>query len=154
MVCIVLNPRPSARYLYHFIESVTFQLSTRSTKAPMPHDLYYKVLTHLQTRLPNIELHSHIALAPSPTSIPLPSQASFFDHVILDQERYVASSRAVNAAGSLVAVRTSSHSTYWVGELRDIFVINQPVIGIRRFGWMRWFRRVEFDISDSIWAQL
>jgi hypothetical protein len=154
MVRIILNPFPFTSYSYHPVEGVTFQLSTRSTKAPMPHDLYYRVLSHLQTRLPNIELHSHIALSPSLTSIPLLSQATFFDHVIIDQERYTASLRAVSAAGALIAVRTSSHGGYWVGELRDIFVINQPAFGIRRFGWMRWFQRVEFDTSNSIWAQL
>lgn len=150
MVCIILNPFPFTSYSYHPVEGMMFQSSTRSTKAPMPHDLYYRVLTHLQTCLPNIELHSHIALSLSLTRIPLLSQTTFFDHVIIDQERYTASSRAVSAAGALVAMHTSSHGGYWVGELHDIFVINQPAFGIQHFGWMCWFQHIEFDTSNYL----
>jgi hypothetical protein len=105
-------------------------------------------------RNPDLELHSHIAIAPSPSSKALLPQATFFDHVVIEHRRYLASSRAVRDADSLVAIRTSNNGSIWVGELRDIFTINQPAFGLYRFGRMRWFRRVEFDTSNTIWAQL
>jgi hypothetical protein len=120
----------------------------------MPSDLYYTVLAHLKNRNPDLELHSHITMAPSLSSKPLLPRATFFDHVIIEHKRYLASSRAVHEADALLAVRTSNNGSLWVGELCDIFMINQPAVGIHHFGRMRWFKPVIFDMSNTIWAQL
>lgn len=82
------------------------------------------------------------------------SRATFFDHVIVDTHRYLASTRATRLSDSLVAVQVSTAGDVWAGELQDVFAINQPVIGKHYFGRMRWFKPVIFDISNTVWAQL
>lgn len=135
-------------------DGICSKLSTRASFSAIPADLYSAIFTHLWVRLPDLEFHSHLALAPSTTSVPLTNQATFFDHVILDNKRCLASSRSSRgSADSLVAVCTSA-SHIWVGELCDIFVINQPQIGAHRFGRMCWFAPFEHDLTGTIWVAL
>ncbi|KZP25085.1 hypothetical protein FIBSPDRAFT_888248 [Athelia psychrophila] len=102
-----------------------------------------------------LELHSLIALAPSATSKVLLPHAHFFDHVVVNNHRYMASSRATQArlADALIAVRISNNGAVWVGELQDIFLVNQPAVGVHYFGRVRWLKPVEFDISNTLWHQ-
>lgn len=120
----------------------------------MPNDLYNHVLTHLRIRQMGMDLHSHIQLAPSPTSKPLMPLAWFFDHVVVDNQCYMASSRATRVSEALIAVRTSANGTIWVGELQDIFMIEQALVGTHHFGRVRWFKPAAFDISNTVWHQL
>ena len=136
------------------IDGIHFKLSTHANALTIPPDLYSVIFCHFQVRQPDVELHSYLAIAPSQTSIPLLNQATFFDHVILNNKRYLALSRSSRGpADSLVAIRTSA-SQVWVGELSDIFIINQPKLGIHRFGRVRWFAPFEHDLTGTIWAAL
>jgi hypothetical protein len=103
--------------------------------------------------MPHLELHSHISLAPSPSSRPLLAKADFFDYVVIQGQKYLASTRATNSSESLIAVSTSAVGQTWVGELQYIFALNQDSVGRHRFGKVRWF--VPFFIQeDIIWSKL
>jgi hypothetical protein len=131
---------------------ILFRLSTRSEMLPMPTDLYYLVLNHLQVRIPDLQLHSNITLASSPSSKPLLSHAEFYDHVVIAGQKYSVSTRATNLSESLVVVSTSALGQTWVGELQYIFSIKQDAVGLHRFGKMKWF--VPFTMDDNlIWKQ-
>jgi hypothetical protein len=111
------------------------------------------LLEHLQTRMPHLQLHSHITLAPSPLSRPLLAKANFFDHVVIGGQKYAASTRTTNTSESLVAVSTSALGQVWVGELQYIFSINQDVIGCHRFGKVKWY--IPFPVEENtVWNQL
>ena len=132
---------------------VSFCLSTRSAHLAIPTELYYILLRHLQTRMPHLQLHSHITLAPSPSSRPLLARASFFDHVVIRGQRFAASTRTTNTSESLVAVSTSALGQTWVGELQYIFSIDQDVIGCHRFGKVKWY--IPFAVEENtVWNQL
>ena len=134
---------------------ITFQLSTRAQTSTIPRELYFSLLAYFQVRLADIELHSHISRPPSASSIPLISKATFFDYVIVRHERYLASSRCHKVEDSLVAVRTSATpGDMWIGELRDIFSINQAGIGLHRLGRVRWFKPLDFETAGTIWDDL
>jgi hypothetical protein len=133
--------------------NVALCLSTRSEQASMPSDLYFIVLGHLRSRSPTLQLHSHIALSPSPSSIPLFPRATFYDHVIVRGQKYAASTRNINSRQSLVMVQTSASGQTWVGELQHIFMVNQESVGCHWFGQMRWFIPVPSN-RDTIWSQL
>lgn len=139
-----------------YLDGIKFKLSTRAEKKQMPSDLYQLLLSHFRARDPMLELHSLIALAPSATSKVLLPHAHFFDHVVVNNHRYMASSRATQArlADALIAVRISNNGAVWVGELQDIFLVNQPAVGVHYFGRVRWLKPVEFDISNTLWHQL
>ena len=118
---------------------------------PMPNDLYYKVLNHFQTILAPGSLHSHLAMPPTPTSQPLLPQAAFFDNVIIDQNQFSASRRSASYADAVVALRINGQ--LWVGELMDIFVIKQTVIGMHRLGHVHWFVPAKIDLVDTVWHE-
>ncbi|KAF8155108.1 hypothetical protein K438DRAFT_2026517 [Mycena galopus ATCC 62051] len=135
---------------------ITFQLSTRAEKGQLPPQLYFYVLEHFQIRLPDLKLHSFIDLAPSPDSIGLEPNAILFDHVIINQSRYLASSRAAHPHSSFIALRSSAgiNTRIWVGELRSILAIQQPGSkAVHRFGYVRWFRPTTIDISRTVWSE-
>lgn len=123
----------------------------RAENMPMPNDLYYKVLNHFQTILEPGTLHSHLALPPTPTSQPLLPQAAFFDHVIINQNQFSASRRSVSYADAVVAVRINGQ--LWVGELVDIFVIKQMVVGVHRLGHVHWFKPSKVDTINTVWDE-
>jgi hypothetical protein len=133
--------------------SVAIRLSTKSEQASMPSDLYFVVLEHLRSRSPTLQLHSHIALSLSPSSIPLFPRATFYDHIIVRGQKYAASTRNVSSRQSLVMVQTSASGQTWVGELQHIFMVKQEMVGCYWFGHMRWFIPVPSN-RDTIWSQL
>ncbi|KAK7008315.1 hypothetical protein R3P38DRAFT_2552218 [Favolaschia claudopus] len=134
-------------------DGITFQLSTRAEKGELSPELYFCVLQHLQIRLPNVKLHSYIELAPSPDSLVLEPRGFLFDHVVVNQRRYYASSRSAHPDTSLIAIQ-SAPGRLWVGELRFIFAIQQPSTRtIHRFGYVRWFRPTTTDVSRTVWSQ-
>ncbi|KAJ7188886.1 hypothetical protein C8R46DRAFT_1024111 [Mycena filopes] len=132
---------------------ITFQLSPRAEKGKLPSDLYDSLLQHLQLRLTNLQLHSYFSVGP-PGSWTLSSHAVFFDYVVIQNRRFLASSRAASSANSLVAVRTSSApgASLWVGELLAVFAIKQDNIGMHRFGHVRWLRPSTTPIAGTVWS--
>ncbi|KAJ7156359.1 hypothetical protein C8R46DRAFT_1115786 [Mycena filopes] len=132
---------------------ITFQLSTRAEKGKLPSDLYDSLLQHLQLRLTNLQLHSYFSIGP-PGSWTLSGHAVFFDYVVIQNRRFLASSRAASSANSLVAVRTSSApgASLWVGELLAVFAIKQDNIGTHRFGHVRWLRPSTTPIAGTVWS--
>ncbi|KAF7348324.1 hypothetical protein MSAN_01786200 [Mycena sanguinolenta] len=137
-------------------EGIDFELSTRSEKAQLYPELYFCVLRHLQIRLPNIQLHSFVELAPSADSVVLDPAAIHFNHVIVRHSRFYASSRASHPYSSFAVVQLSNapNAQTWVGELRSIFAVQQPGSKIlHRFGHMRWFRPATAPLDGTVWSQ-
>jgi hypothetical protein len=119
----------------------------------MPFDLYNGILRILQQRFPLVAIHSFLQKPPTPASIPLRNVANFYDYVVVNRQRFVASSRRAGLSGdSLVIVKTGD--TTHVGELCDIFVIQTEVTGVERMGRMRWFRPLSLPGVDRAWLQL
>lgn len=131
---------------------IAFKLSDRAETCSMPAALYYEVLSFFVMRLEPGQIHSHISLSPSPHSEPLSPQALFFDHVVVDHNQFAASQRSGSAADALVAVNING--ALWVGELLDIFVINQAVTGLNRFGHMRWLVPSKVNLENTMWNPL
>jgi hypothetical protein len=92
-----------------------------------------------------------LALPPTPTSQPLLPQAAFFDHVIINQNQFSASRRSVSYADAVVAVRINGQ--LWVGELVDIFVIKQMVVGVHQLGHVHWFKPSKVDTINTVWDE-
>jgi hypothetical protein len=134
-------------------EGIKFRLSSRLEQQAMSPDLYVIVLTHLRTQNPHLKIHSHIALMPDLLSKPLLSQARFFDFVIVNNKRYLASTRTTKHQETLVTVQTSDLGQTWVGQLEYIFCIDQVGIGCHHFGRVRWLVPVTVP-QDTIWNQL
>ncbi|KII93303.1 hypothetical protein PLICRDRAFT_100818 [Plicaturopsis crispa FD-325 SS-3] len=137
-------------------EGISFLLSTHSQKLRLPDTLYYKLLQHFRSRRPDLQIHSHIVQAPHPQSQPLLSHAIFFDYVVVNHHRYRAASRASAVSDSFVGVRMGDHpgAPFWVGILRDIFVIEQPAVGLHRYGYVEWLRPLALDLSGTVWDEL
>ena len=136
------------------IDGICFKLSTHANVLAIPPDLYSVIFHHLQVHQPDVELHSYLAIALSQMSIPLLNQATFFDQVILNNKWYLALSwLSQGPANSLVAVCPSA-SQVWVGELCNIFIINQPKLDIHHFGQVQWFAPFKHNLTGIIWAAL
>lgn len=135
---------------------IRFKLSDRAETMSMSQELYYSVLGHFRVRLPVGSIHSQAEVAPTPRSVPLRSRALFFDHVIVDHNQYAASTRTNRPANSLVAVSiaTGSNRQLWVGELQEIFVIDQPSLGIHHFGHVKWLVPSRTTTAGTVWATL
>lgn len=135
----------------HTIDGVQFQLSTRAVVQAMPEDLYSTVLRHFKVRRPDLNLRSWLAAsAPDVDSLPLQPSAQFFEHAIVRQVRYVAGRGLKSSADSIVCVQAPMMNV-WVGELLDVFVIDQPRLGLHRLGRVRWMRPIDIDVSATIW---
>lgn len=116
----------------------------------MRSELYEEVLSHFSLRLP-FPVRSHIAAG---LEVPVLPTATFFDYVIVNERRYWASSRNNGEGNSLVAVATGSTEIF-VGELTDIFVLQQQSIGgTYRFGRVQWLTPVSIDTSSSAWSAI
>ncbi|KAJ7156636.1 hypothetical protein C8R46DRAFT_1114746 [Mycena filopes] len=139
-------------------DGIGFQLGPRFEKITIPPDIYAAILQTLQLRPATVSLHSYLSLPPSRESRALYSQGFFFDHVIVNNRRYLASSRSVSATSSLVAVRVSSvaGAQPWVGELFAIIAVKQDDLQIptQTFGYVRWFRPSATNISGMVWEEL
>ncbi|KAJ6517961.1 hypothetical protein C8R47DRAFT_1062533 [Mycena vitilis] len=133
---------------------IEFQLSSQSSFAPLPAAVFDNVLDHLSVRFPLLTLRSAIAPAVGENSYPLYNRMQLFDHVIISQRRYYASTHRKNPYDSFVNVRvaTVQGQDSWVGELLEIFVVNQPKIGIHRYGLVRWFVPTDLDVTQTVWA--
>lgn len=131
------------------IGGISFLLSTHSISGLMGPDVYADVLAHFTARLP-IPVRSHIAV--NVEGIPVLPNATFFDYAVINQRRYWASTRNNNAGNSLIAVVTGTGETN-VGELTEIFALQQPTLGgLHRFGCVRWLVPLDIDLSQSAWT--
>lgn len=138
-----------------FLEGgITFKLGNRAETRNMPQPLYYLVLEHFRLRLGDGIIHSLITLPPNPRSEPLHLQAVFFDQVIVDYNQFSALSRSTSVADSLVAVRIPGSQHPWVGELLDIFVVDQRATGLHHFGHVRWLVPSTVNLQGTIWQHL
>ncbi|KAJ6501497.1 hypothetical protein C8R47DRAFT_1107562 [Mycena vitilis] len=134
---------------------IDFQLSPQSSFAPLPAAVFDNVLDHLSVRFPLLTLRSAIAPAVGENSYPLYNRMQLFDHVIISQRRYYASTHRKNPYDSFVNVRVATGlqgQDSWAGELLEIFVVNQPKIGIHRYGLVRWFVPTDLDLAQTVWA--
>lgn len=136
--------------LKYLIGGIQFSLSSRSNSAYMDERLYTKVLQYFRPRF-ILPIRSHLTLG-TPESIPLLPTVTFFDYTVISQRRYWASSRNNNIANSLIAVTTGPHQVH-VGELQDIFVIDQPALGLHRLGHVRWLVPSTVDLQGSAWPK-
>ncbi|KAJ3500582.1 hypothetical protein NLJ89_g9730 [Agrocybe chaxingu] len=133
---------------------IQFQLSARSQTMGMPDDLYYQVLKHFTLRLEPGAIRSYISTTNVASSQPLNNIAVFFDHVVIDQNRYGASRRMAGSADCFIAVSVSNGTAerLWVGELLDIFALEQAVLGgLHRFGHVRWLVPAQEASQGTIW---
>jgi hypothetical protein len=113
--------------------------------------LYTTILNHLSTLFPDARLCSLIMVNPPSNSIPLSNQAIHFDYVVVNQLRYFTSHCAFNSSSSLVECIVDGAGGTSVGELTDIIHINQRPHGIFSLAWVRWFRPLQLDITNTIW---
>ncbi|KAJ7037010.1 hypothetical protein C8F04DRAFT_1181026 [Mycena alexandri] len=98
--------------------------------------------------------------APVLGSVALNPAGFLFDWVIVNNTRHLAASRTAAVQNPLIAIRSSPapNASLYVGELQAIFAIDPgSVVGIQRFGYVRWLRlprlstsHVQFGGSSAI----
>lgn len=136
------------------VDTVVFAFSPRFQRQALQIDLYHRVLKHLKNLFPTENLRSFIELENAPSGQSLNMVASFFDYVIVHQQRYHAATRAPNNAGRLVDVIIAPDGSTWGGELLNIIHIEQPSGQVFTIGHFRWFRPWVQDLSLTIWHSL
>lgn len=116
----------------------------------------HALLTALQIQLPTLHIRSSLSL-PSATlasSLPLFNKFKRFPYVIVANRRYTASAHAKTPYDSYVLVKTHAlpEAPMWAGELQEIFVVDQPQIGVHRYGFVRWFVPAACGlVEECIW---
>lgn len=86
-------------------------------------------------------MHSAILVVPGPPdSVELTNLFTFFDYAVVNQRRYMASSRTNKMEDCLIAI-TSLPGRYWAGELVHIFLPVQENLdtGPKYLGIIKWF---------------
>lgn len=95
--------------------------------------LYMLLLNHLQIRLqPSVSLISHLDV--HNPGIPLLTTAIVFDYVVVSERRYWASSSSKSSNHNSIMLTFSSGGRRRVGELVNVIAVQQPALGIQRFG--------------------
>lgn len=115
-------------------------------------ELYSDIIKFLRTRLPNIAIHSNLGLPPTANSIALTSNATSHDYVIINGFRFHASAGRNSEPNTLITIRMLEQD--WIGELQQIFNLQQPGLGVHRFGKVRWLKPVGDDLVPRLWADL
>ncbi|KAF8131721.1 hypothetical protein K438DRAFT_1788226 [Mycena galopus ATCC 62051] len=135
-----------------------FQLSPKFSLGAVAPAIFHLTLRNLQLHLLHMNLRSSIALPTTDApSLPLFKKMKRFPYVIISNRRYLAAEHAKSPSDSYFMVRTHAipGSSTWVGELREIFAVDQPQVGIHYYGFIRWFVPVEPSVSSgSVWANL
>jgi hypothetical protein len=129
-------------------------MSPRYERKVLGGQLYEVILQRLISLFPGCRLRSLSSPNPAPGTIPLPNEAQFYDYVVVNQHRYVASSRSPNRTNSLVdcvVYANDGTSQLWTGELTDIIRINQEPAGVFTLAQICWFRPLHLDITETIW---
>ena len=113
------------------------------------HPVYSSLLDYFGVHFPTVNLRSwmtHPGLKDS--SIPLALRGTFFEHVIVTQEKYKAFNWTFDTRDALLCVRLSPTKT-WVGELQDIFVHKQAAFhDMQYFSFVRWLK--PFHAPDAV----
>lgn len=135
-------------------EGVSFRLSEHYESLIMPQDLYFTVLRHFVTRLPNNSIHSYISIPSSSTSQLFFPKAIFFDHITIDNNRFSSLTRSKNKAEALVAVQVLAAGKLWLGELEHIFLVDQPSVGRHQLGKVQWLSPAHVDLTGTVWRDL
>ncbi|KAI0072971.1 hypothetical protein K474DRAFT_1686422 [Panus rudis PR-1116 ss-1] len=135
------------------LHGIKFQLSKKAEKMDLPQDVYNTLLEYFGDRFPTIKLCPWLSMTMDADHIPMQPTASFFDHVILCQNRVTSATRSNAQAESLITVRTSDLGRTWVGELQHIFKFSQAPLGSHHFGFVRWLKPLRSDLSakDTPW---
>ncbi|KAJ7749137.1 hypothetical protein B0H16DRAFT_1461303 [Mycena metata] len=134
---------------------IDFQLSAKFSVGAISDIAFAQALSALRICLPLLNIRPSITL-PNPihaVSVPLFNQMNRFPFAILSNRRYYASQHSKTPYDSYVLVRTHAipNVTEWAGELQEIFVVDQPQIGIHRYGFVRWFVPENALIRDTVW---
>ncbi|KAJ6479999.1 hypothetical protein C8R47DRAFT_1074460 [Mycena vitilis] len=134
---------------------VDFELSAKFSIGPVPTHVFHQTLRALQIKLPRLALRSYLLLpTPESSSYPLFNKMKRFPYAIVSNRRYFAAEQAKFVDDSLVLVNTHGMDA-WAGELREIFVVDQPKVGIHHYGFVRWFVPASPELlAGSPWAQL
>lgn len=133
-------------------DGVNFSFSPRYSIQTLDGALYTTVLQHLSLLFPHAGLCSLIQPNPLTNSIPLNNRALHFDYVVVNGIRYLASNRAANNMSSLVECVVDGVGTTLVRELTDIIHINQAPHGVFSLARVWWFRPLQLDLTNTIWA--
>ncbi|KAI0046240.1 hypothetical protein FA95DRAFT_1405115 [Auriscalpium vulgare] len=124
--------------------ALSYSLSARYEERPLASRTYHLLVHQLNNIFPNTHFHPRTEIPRHPSSLPLPVDATFFDYVVLNGQRYHASPNLDTAtARSLVQVQyhmLSGDTRLECGELLEIFRYDhgpnrQPLW----FGHVRWF---------------
>lgn len=109
--------------------------------------------------MPVLELRSNLSTQFTEEGIVLESDALFFDYVIIQGQRYAATSLGSDAPDSLVAVQRASflgeQRSLAVGKLLFIFKFMQPNVVSAYYGYVLWMKKVDDALIDeTVWAEL
>ncbi|CDO71994.1 hypothetical protein BN946_scf184943.g29 [Trametes cinnabarina] len=136
----------------YYDDNVLLSFSPRAARARLDEDVYYTLLTYLQTRHPTKGFHSDIALAPHQGSIMLSRLATVFDYVVVAGYRYYAASRANTPTNSLALIRVSEAGTTCVGQVEHIVHYECMGHGHELFAYVRWLRSANVSLANTMWA--
>ncbi|KAJ6450039.1 hypothetical protein C8R47DRAFT_336404 [Mycena vitilis] len=133
---------------------IDLELSPKFSIGPAPADIFSATLRALQIKLPRLELRSSLLLSTSASSHPLYNKIKRFPYAIVSNRRYFAAEHAKTIDDSLVLVKVLGMGP-WAGELREIFVVDQPKVGVHHYGFVRWFVPASPELAEgSTWAGL
>lgn len=116
----------------------------------MPSDLYAAVLKFLRVRNPFLNIKNHIAADLVEGDIPLASSATFFDHVVVKQQKFLSGRQLKQRADSLICVRAVSGSMH-IGCLLDIVLVSQAGVGPYYVGFIQWLKPLIVDVKGTVW---
>lgn len=128
-------------------------MSTRVDVSDMWPDLYAAVLDHMKMRWPLVRF-CHELTYPIPEGVvPLRAAAAFFDHIIIKQQKFLASRRINRTNNSFICVQMDESGSIRVADLQDIILVSQDPIGQHYLGHVRWLKPLAVNLSDTVWDQ-
>ncbi|KAF7371377.1 hypothetical protein MSAN_00774200 [Mycena sanguinolenta] len=134
---------------------IVFQLSPKFSIGPVSAEIFNCALDALRIQLPGLNLRSSLALPSTDTpSYPLFNKMKRFPYAVISNRRYYSAEHAKSNYDSLVLVRTEGvpGQPLSAGELREIFVVDDPKIGRHYYGFVRWLVPAEVPAGNSVWA--
>ncbi|KAJ7852606.1 hypothetical protein B0H13DRAFT_2359401 [Mycena leptocephala] len=139
----------------HRDAKLAYEFSPHSKVGLMTDETYHQLAGALTKHFPDVRVHCISDPAPHPDSIPLNTQATFYNYVVVDGRRYYASSRARSNRSSLIqaAIPTGTGISLHCGELLEIFKFQQCADGTELwFGRVRWFTTYR-GTPEPIWEK-
>ncbi|KAJ7508235.1 hypothetical protein B0H11DRAFT_1902552 [Mycena galericulata] len=132
-----------------------YELSPRFKLQLMSDETYRHMVGALTMHFPDVPVHCISDVPRHPNSIPLNTQATFHNYVIVNGRRYYASSAAKSNRGSLIqlATPTDTGMSIHCGELVEVFKFQQSDGDTELcFGRMRWFTQYQGSL-EPIWHE-